>query len=624
MLVLLAGATLVAILSVGCAAVFASAQGFPLTSAYLVNVLVTAAAVSLFVGAVLQVLLRDYRRKTIDMGAENTALAEALSLNQAILNTTRDGILVVNGQDRPVVFNRRFLELWRIPETLAERARLDATFHSAEFRAAVLHLLEDPDAYLRRVAALLRDPEAIATDTLFFKDGQRLRRFSSPQRVNNRIVGRIWTYQDITELHHEKERLDVFKQLIDGSHDSLIIVDPITSEILDCNARAAELHGYSREELLAYRLVDINIGIRDTVAWHNAVAKMEKEGPLLRVVDHIRSDGKVFPLEVLARPVTAGGKRYVVAIERDISERHEMEIALTRERDLARLIFDMQRTLLAILQDETIIACNEAMSEMLGQPPMPEINQPLDVILNRLIEQPGYLDRIGIRAWLAEAAEMTGAQQHLLLRFAPTGEVHTFLAYRRRLPSPDTRQLLALTDITELEEKRREIEHLAATDGLTGLLNRARFNEVLEQQLYMVHRYHVNFSLAMFDVDRFKAINDNKGHLVGDRVLAEIGQLLNSRLRGGDTAARWGGDEFMVLMPETDLAGARAVITDVRDALTGWDFHLGEPLSCSFGITTALKDDTAQSLIGRVDTAMYNAKRAPGSEKIAVALTPAG
>jgi diguanylate cyclase (GGDEF)-like protein/PAS domain S-box-containing protein len=569
-------------------------------------------------------VLHDLQRSHTRIAAENRALAETLSLNQAILNTTSDAILVVDLEDRPVVFNQRFVELWRIPPALAKRARREAAFRTAEFRAAVLHMVADPEAFLRSSEALYRETEATVRDTLFLRDGRRLLRYSSAQRVGGAIVGRIWTFHDITELHREKERLELFRQLIDGSHDALLIVDPITSEILDCNARAAELHGYTRADFLQCRLIDLNAGIADTAAWRRTVHQIEQQGTLLRIVDHYRADGTVFPLEITARAVSAGGRRYVVATERDLSRRRAMEVALARERDFAQLLFDTQDTLLAVLQDNRLLSCNQAMRRFIGIASADEAAGCDQSLLERVVEGPGYLDRRAVRAWLQGGGDSDGDSQRLQLRAADAQRIHAFLARRRQLPGPDRRQLVALTDISELEAQRREIEHLAATDTLTGLLNRNRFNAALGQQLEMVRRYGARFSLAMFDVDRFKAINDTLGHLAGDLVLQQIGRLLRRRLRAADTAARWGGDEFMILMPETDIQGARAVVEGIRETLELADFGLGEPLRNSFGITQATGLDTPESLVARVDEAMYRAKRGDDPQRLRIAFPVVG
>ena len=615
---LLTGAASAVLLSLAIAIPLAYLFGSPLDHQYLSILIATTLSVSTLVLMVLIAILRDYRRTHKDITAENRALMESLALNKAILNTTSDAILVVDGDDRPVAFNRRFVDLWNIPGPLADRARRDPAFRTAEFRAAVLHMLTDPKAFLRNSETPYSQDETIVEDTLFLKDGRRLMRYSSPQRVEGDIIGRIWSFHDITELHREKERLEVFRQLIDGSHDALLIVDPLTSEILDCNARAPELHGYEREDFLSCRLIDINVGISDFTAWRQAVQRIEEQGITMRIVENIRADGTVIPLEITARAVHVAGKRYIVASERDFSERQAMDLALSAERDLAQQLFDIQDTLLAVMEDGKLTSGNLAFSRFLGVNSFEEVEKHQLSLVDRIVESTGYLDRTTFRNWLNGEEEASTASRHLLLRSPNRLHVHTFLARRQRLPSPDRRQLLALTDISELEAKTREVEHLAATDSLTGLLNRSRFNVALEQQLYMVRRYGSRFSLAMFDLDGFKAINDEQGHLVGDRVLTEIGRLLRTRLRGGDMAARWGGDEFMVLMPETDVQGARSVVSDIRETMEEWDFGLDQILQGSFGISQATKDDSAETIVGRVDEAMYRAKRGGGRDRIRV------
>ena len=94
------------------------------------------------------------------------------------------------------------------------------------------------------------------------------------------------------------------------------------------------------------------------------------------------------------------------------------------------------------------------------------------------------------------------------------------------------------------------------TDPLTGLNNRRGLDDALAAQLALMGRYHSPFSLAMFDIDHFKQVNDREGHLHGDRILQELSQLLEECVRETDLVARYGGEEFVVVMPQTDLAGA--------------------------------------------------------------------
>jgi diguanylate cyclase len=143
------------------------------------------------------------------------------------------------------------------------------------------------------------------------------------------------------------------------------------------------------------------------------------------------------------------------------------------------------------------------------------------------------------------------------------------------------------------------------TDPLTGMTNRRGLNDSINAQLALMSRYHSVFSLAMFDIDHFKLVNDREGHLHGDRTLQELAQLLEAGVRETDVVARYGGEEFIIVMPQTDLAGAcllsERLRAEVADRLA---------VTVSGGVTAAEESDTTEALIGRADTALYSAKNA--------------
>lgn len=163
--------------------------------------------------------------------------------------------------------------------------------------------------------------------------------------------------------------------------------------------------------------------------------------------------------------------------------------------------------------------------------------------------------------------------------------------------------------INVLERKTARLEQIAATDPLTGAANRARFEELLraEQQRHERAR-DIPFSVIMFDIDRFKQINDRWGHNEGDLVLKEVVQQVRSRLRTIDALARWGGEEFVVLLPQTDLAEARMVAEKLCHSLAQVRFGLVGPVTASFGVAMGRLGESGAALLGRADDALYRAK----------------
>jgi diguanylate cyclase (GGDEF)-like protein len=143
------------------------------------------------------------------------------------------------------------------------------------------------------------------------------------------------------------------------------------------------------------------------------------------------------------------------------------------------------------------------------------------------------------------------------------------------------------------------------TDPLTGVNNRRGLDEALGSQLALMHRYGTRFSVAMFDIDHFKQINDVQGHLYGDQVLSQLARLIDESVREPDIVARYGGEEFLVIMPETDLAGAACFADRLRGRIAK-----EMPITVSGGVAEALDGDSHDSLLARADAALYGAKSA--------------
>jgi diguanylate cyclase (GGDEF)-like protein len=162
---------------------------------------------------------------------------------------------------------------------------------------------------------------------------------------------------------------------------------------------------------------------------------------------------------------------------------------------------------------------------------------------------------------------------------------------------------------SELEQANREITQLSLTDRLTQLNNRMKLDAVLADEITIAIRYKQSFSLILLDIDHFKQVNDTHGHLVGDDVLIRIAKVLAENIRDTDTLGRWGGEEFLLILPHTDLDQACALAEKLRKSIAQETIPVVGQKTSSFGVTTYCPGDNVTNLIARSDEALYEAKK---------------
>ena len=186
--------------------------------------------------------------------------------------------------------------------------------------------------------------------------------------------------------------------------------------------------------------------------------------------------------------------------------------------------------------------------------------------------------------------------------------------------------LLVLAQLTLGREQRR-LETIAQTDSLSGLLNRQVFEPLFQQLSAQGQRRHEGLCVALLDIDHFKQVNDTHGHLIGDAVIRHVSQRLTRHLRDADPLFRWGGEEFLLLMPACTLEEARERLEAIRRDLHTHSLDIGEPgtgslaVTMSFGLTQVVPGEDSAQPLQRADQALYSAKHA-GRDRICIAPPP--
>jgi diguanylate cyclase (GGDEF)-like protein len=170
------------------------------------------------------------------------------------------------------------------------------------------------------------------------------------------------------------------------------------------------------------------------------------------------------------------------------------------------------------------------------------------------------------------------------------------------------RDSIQLEKRLELQNEAEGLKIRATTDRLTGLFNRAKFDEQLLSEIARAQRYTTPFSLVLYDIDHFKEVNDAYGHQMGDHVLVGLSEIVARGLREVDFLARWGGEEFVVLLPGCSREMAGLAAEKLRAAIASTTFDPVGSITSSFGVAEFNDGDTAESLMARADNALYRAK----------------
>ncbi|RTR39044.1 diguanylate cyclase [Shewanella canadensis] len=225
------------------------------------------------------------------------------------------------------------------------------------------------------------------------------------------------------------------------------------------------------------------------------------------------------------------------------------------------------------------------------------------------------IDRAKIQAYKADGtvARMIGAHHNIHNKKLAEDEVCKL----NKLLQQDNMSLDNLIKINakelenknqELEEKIREVDLLSNIDLLTNIANRRSFEKELKKEVLRSRRYNHPLSLAIFDIDLFKNVNDTYGHKIGDDILQKLCKLVSANIRELDFFARWGGEEFVLIFPELTVKKALIATEKLRTLISQFEIEPGLYITCSFGVTECTDKDTIEALFQRIDKSLYQAK----------------
>lgn len=418
------------------------------------------------------------------------------------------------------------------------------------------------------------------------------------------------TVNELFELHH---RVDRYRQVFEDLPVAVARIR-IGSGRLDVEANPAlrERLGIDVTRITDLRSLQA-LFVDDEQ--RRALARDLRRHGMLREREILLAPGGDAPrrwIAVAARLARHSGEVAIDVVAEDVTVRKEAMQRLNAERDRLRDIADSIPGAVyeyRLMPDggERFPFVSDGLRTLLGLAPDDPVDDPR-TLWSRIVTE----DMEQMRAATREANIGTPTDWQAEFRVRTDEGIRWMFGHAVPAHDPRPGQLFrgVLIDITERKQLEARLDRAARHDPLTGALNRAGFEPLLEQAMATARRYDRALSLLLADLDHFKAVNDRFGHEMGDRVLARFAEVIGTRLRDSDTFVRWGGEEFIVLLPETAAEGAWRIAETLRRTVAQSAFPTGGAVTVSIGVATLRPDDTVKALIRRADAGAYRAKRA--------------
>ncbi|MCF7890759.1 diguanylate cyclase [Candidatus Bipolaricaulota bacterium] len=432
---------------------------------------------------------------------------------------------------------------------------------------------------------------------------------------------------------------ETFRQLFENRPEPTVLLDE-DGRIRDVNRRFEEIFGYKQEEIEQRGINELIVPER-LIEEAKKLDQKSKQGYLN--YETVREGKKrEIPVSVSATPVTVEGETYVMATYRDVTARKRAQESLKKEREKLKQLHDAVDTLQQQETEEEVLQTAVEVAENILK---------FDICVIALLEGDHVVPKAhsgklgskvtstkfkvgeGLAGKTVQKGETIWAEDVINHPDAkptredfkscisvPVGELGILQVISKELGEFDKRDV-ELAEIVaghlreELNRVRLEedLRQQAIRDPLTGLYNRRYFNETLKKEVQKAKRYDNPLAFLMIDVDRFKEINDRYSHQTGDEVLREVADLLEENVRSADTVVRYGGDEFLVMMPETN-GGVTNTVDRLKDELDRWNERadlVNFPLTLAMGVSHWKPDqerDVEQAL-KEADKKMYEDKR---------------
>ena len=457
-------------------------------------------------------LLGNFRDVSQRKIIENN-ISHLISIQSATLEATVDGILVVNTEGKITAYNQKFLELWKVPKEII------STKDDRKILASVLKQLTDSKGFLKRVKELYKNKDEVSSDTIKFKDGRVFERYSRPQTIEGKALGRVWSFRDVTENRKYEEELKLYREKLETlvEQRTKLLEQEIESR------KAAELKANNLNKQIEYILGATKTGL-------NIIDKNYN----IRYVDPgwARNYGDWTGKKCYDYFADQKGPCPTCALDKAFQTKNVVvwEAALIKEGNRPIQITSIP------YQDEK------------GEWLVAEVS--VDISQKKKIDEELEKYRNHLEQLVAERT------QELLEETA-------------RCRNSEFEKSKLNRELLKTNEKLKSISLI---DSHTGLYNYRYLQDIIEAEFHQARRYAQNLSIIILDVDYFKSINDVYGIAFGDLVLKQLASQLKRMVRRYDILVRYSGEEFIIISPRLDRTIAFNMAQRLLDSLNFINF----------------------------------------------------
>ncbi len=384
---------------------------------------------------------------------------------------------------------------------------------------------------------------------------------------------------------------------------------------LYCNTAAEKILGYSIKEMRNKHFLDIFKNSKDKntilqlIEFEKTGDKLQNKPTIVKIESKNNRD--VF-LYLSLFSINYAGKKVNAINFIDITELLYLKSDLDKEQSVFEMLIDKIPTPVVIYK-EKFIYVNSAMSDAFGYPKEIFYNMYINDVMEESEETISLLKSSIIKRIHGEKFNsryiLKGRKKDGTTIY---GDIYTTTVYY----GGGWAGLGIFTDVTtdilkeqSLIKEKEDYQKLSEIDGLTNTYNRRKLDAEINNIIFNHKKFNVVSSAIMFDIDNFKIINDNSGHLAGDSILKELVDLIKQNLRTTDLLTRYGGDEFIIICPASPVKHAVELSERLQRLLDNYTFISGNKITCSFGVTSTKEQDTKQSLQDRLDKCLYAAKK---------------